>query len=242
MVIEMPLDLVAEVRCFFGRDCASSNANFRMRSTPMRVITVCCVDEFTVGVREHAAADGGIFALGVLAHHPEIDIAGLAVGERRRHARHQPHRAQIDVLVELAPEFDQRAPQRNVIGDFRGPADRAEIDRVVLADLRLPVLRHHLAVLLVIVPGREIEMIEMHGDAVLFRRRLQHAQALRHHFLADAVAGNDRDPILLFGCSSRDSLLPGRAANAAYLIALQWTKPAAAQRCSAMLTACGAPA
>ena len=41
-------------------------------------------------------------------------------------------------------------------------------------------------------------MIEMHGDAVLFRRRLQHAQALRHHFLADAVAGNDRDPILLF--------------------------------------------
>ena len=43
MVIEMPLDLVAEVRCFFGRDCASSNANFRMRSTPMRVITVCWV-------------------------------------------------------------------------------------------------------------------------------------------------------------------------------------------------------
>ena len=43
MVIEMPLDLVAEVRCFFGRDCASSNANFRMRSTPTRVITVCWV-------------------------------------------------------------------------------------------------------------------------------------------------------------------------------------------------------
>ena len=43
MVIEMPLDFVAEVRCFFGRDCASSKANFRMRSTPMRVITVCCV-------------------------------------------------------------------------------------------------------------------------------------------------------------------------------------------------------
>ena len=42
-------------------------------------------------------------------------------------------------------------------------------------------------------------MIEMHGYAVLFRRRLQHAQALRDHFLADAVAGNDRDPILLFG-------------------------------------------
>ena len=31
---EMPFDLVAEVRCFFGRVRASSNANFRMRSTP----------------------------------------------------------------------------------------------------------------------------------------------------------------------------------------------------------------
>ena len=200
----MPLDLVAEVRCFFGRDCASSNANFRMRSTPIARHHRLLRHEFTVGVREHAAADGGIFALGIFAHHPEIDIAGLAVGERRRHAGHQPHRAQIDVLVELAPEFYQRAPQGNVIRDFRRPADRAEIDRVVLADFRLPVLRHHLAVLLVIVPGREVEMIEMHGHAVLFRRRLQHAQALRDHFLADAVAGNDRDPILLFGAAHRE--------------------------------------
>src|SRR5882762_353065 len=43
IVIEMPLDLVAEVRCFFGRDCARSKANFKIRSTPMRVITVCWV-------------------------------------------------------------------------------------------------------------------------------------------------------------------------------------------------------
>src|SRR5258708_31813301 len=43
MVMEMPLDLVAEVRCRFGRDCASSKANFKMRSTPIRVITVCWV-------------------------------------------------------------------------------------------------------------------------------------------------------------------------------------------------------
>ena len=200
----MPLDLVAEVRCFFGRVCARSKANFRMRSTPIARHHRLLHHEFTVGVREHAAADRGIFALGVFAHHPEIDIAGLAVGERRRHAGHQPHRAQVDVLVELAPEFYQRAPQGNVIRDFRRPADRAEIDRVVLADFRLPVLRHHLAVLLVIVPGREVEMIEMHRHAVLFRGRLQHAQALRDHFLADAVTGNDRDPILLFGAAHRE--------------------------------------
>ena len=34
----MPFDLVAEVRCFLGRPCASSNANLRTRSTPTRVI------------------------------------------------------------------------------------------------------------------------------------------------------------------------------------------------------------
>ena len=43
MVIAMPFDLVAEVRCFFGVFGASSNANFRMRSTPMRLITVSCM-------------------------------------------------------------------------------------------------------------------------------------------------------------------------------------------------------
>src|SRR5206468_11297378 len=35
-------------------------------------------DELTVGVREHAAADGGILTFGVFAHHPEVHIA---VGE-----------------------------------------------------------------------------------------------------------------------------------------------------------------
>ena len=160
-------------------------------------------DELTVGVREHAPADGGILTFGVFAHHPEIDIAGLAVGERRRHAGHQSHRAQIDILVELAPEFDERAPQGDVIRDFRRPADRTEIDRIVLADFRLPVLRHHLAVLFVIVPGSEVEMIEMNRHAVLFRSRLEHAQPLRDHFLADAVTGNDRNPILLLGAAHR---------------------------------------
>ena len=44
-------------------------------------------------------------------------------------------------------------------------------------------------------------MVEMHGHSVLFRGGFQNAQALRDNFLADAVAGNDRDPILFFACS-----------------------------------------
>src|SRR5258706_10129362 len=41
--IEMPFDLVAEVTCFLGRVIASSNAYLRMRSTPWRENTACCV-------------------------------------------------------------------------------------------------------------------------------------------------------------------------------------------------------
>ena len=43
IVIAMPFDFVAEVRCFFGVFCASSKANFSTRSTPMRVSTVSCI-------------------------------------------------------------------------------------------------------------------------------------------------------------------------------------------------------
>ena len=38
--MEMPLLLVAEVRCFLGRLCARSKAYLRIRSTPVRVMTV----------------------------------------------------------------------------------------------------------------------------------------------------------------------------------------------------------
>ena len=68
-------------------------------------------DHLALGAGEDAAADGRVFAFGVFAHHPEVDVAGLAVGERGGHAGHEPHRAQIDVLVELAAELDERAPQ-----------------------------------------------------------------------------------------------------------------------------------
>src|SRR5688500_14017515 len=36
IVMEMPFDLVADVTCFFARFMASSKANFRMRSVPLR--------------------------------------------------------------------------------------------------------------------------------------------------------------------------------------------------------------
>src|SRR5262249_41965936 len=41
MVIEIPFDLVADVRCFFARFLASSKANCRIRSTPLREKHAC---------------------------------------------------------------------------------------------------------------------------------------------------------------------------------------------------------
>ena len=43
MVMAMPFDLVALVKCFLGRDMANSKENFSTRSTPMRDITVSCI-------------------------------------------------------------------------------------------------------------------------------------------------------------------------------------------------------
>jgi len=43
MVMKMPFDFVAEVTCRRGRLIASSNANFMIRSTPVRVKQACCV-------------------------------------------------------------------------------------------------------------------------------------------------------------------------------------------------------
>ena len=199
MVMAMPFDLVADVRCFFGVFRASSKANFRTRSTPMTGHHRLLHDDLALGAGEHAPADRRILALGVLAHDPEIDVAGLAAGERRRHARHQAHRPQVDVLVELAAEQDQRSPQRDVIRHLGRPADRAEEDRVVPADLVLPVLRHHAAVLGVIVAGGEIEPVLPQLEAEPLGGRLEHAHAFGHDLLADAVAGDDGDAINAIG-------------------------------------------
>ena len=85
-------------------------------------------DELALGVDEHPSADRGVLALGVLAHHVEVDVGLGAAGERRAHARHQLARPQIHILVEAAADRDQQAPQRDVVRHV-GPADRAEQDR-----------------------------------------------------------------------------------------------------------------
>ncbi len=75
------------------------------------------------------------------------------------------------------------------------PAHRAEKDRVMPADLLLPVFRHHPVMASVIITIGEIEIIELQIEIIFFRRRFQHAYALGHNLLADPVSGDHRDTI-----------------------------------------------
>ncbi len=85
---------------------------------------------FMLGAFIGAPAQSGIFAFGVLAHHVEIDIASLFPRQRAGDAGEQAHRAQVDVLIELAAELQQRPPQRDMIRDGIRPADGAKVDGV----------------------------------------------------------------------------------------------------------------
>ena len=162
-------------------------------------------DNFALGPLEHAPADRRIFALGILADDIEIDIPRHAFGKRRGHPGKKPDRPQIDILVEFPPEFQQRAPERDMVRNFLRPADSAEEQRVMAADPGFPVFRHHVAMLGVIVAAGKIEMIEMEWDIEAAGGGFQRAYSFGHHFLADAVARNHRDIISVL-CHFHDPL------------------------------------
>ena len=85
-MIEMPLLFVAEVRCFFGRVWASSKAYLRIAVDADAGHDGFLHHRFAVGALEDLAADAGVFALGVLPHDVEVDVAGFAAGQRAGHA------------------------------------------------------------------------------------------------------------------------------------------------------------
>ena len=105
----------------------------------------------------------------------------------------------LQYAFELAAEFQQRAPQRYVIRHQRRPAYGAEEDGVEALELLEPVVRHHLAVLGVVVAAGPLEGGPFDADLEAARGCLHHAYALGHDFLADAVAGDDCDALLAHG-------------------------------------------
>ena len=160
--------------------------------------------ELVLGAGIEPAADLRILALDVLADDHHVDVVRPAVRERRAHALEQFGRAQVDVLVEAPPDRNQHVPQRDVVRHPRH-SDRAEIDRIELRQPVEPVLGHDPAGLVV---GRAIpvEPGEIERDPEAPRRRLDRADAFRHDFGADAVAGDDRDPVPAHSAPSSPSL------------------------------------
>ncbi len=82
-----------------------------------------------------------------------------------------------------------------MVGDRFRPTDGTEKNRVVSADLLLPVLRHHAPMLFVIVTSGEVEVVEAKIELVFLGGGLQHTHTLRYDFLANSVSGYYGNPV-----------------------------------------------
>ena len=80
-------DLVTTVSSLRGRDCASWKAKRMMRSTPARVIMRHVGGHLDRVALVRAAADAGVFALGVLAHDHPVQVFGPAALRAARRCR-----------------------------------------------------------------------------------------------------------------------------------------------------------
>ena len=190
----MPLDLVAEVTCFFFVVLAKSKANLRMRSTPLRVKMACWM-AISSSVPWNMRPPIELYSPSVFSRTTQKSISpGLRLASGRRHALEQTHRTQVHVLVEVATDRDQQAPQRNVIGHAR-PADGAEKDALERLELLHAVVRHHLAGLHQAI-ARPVEIGELELEVEAPRGGLQHVHAFRQNFLANSVTRNERDLVL----------------------------------------------
>ena len=120
-------------------------------------------------------------------------LPGFAVTERGLDAGEQPHRPKIYILLESTTNGEQEPPQRNVIGNAR-KTHGAEVDAskerscsrpssgIILADARKPL-------------ATPVEFSPLEPEAVATRSGLEHELAGGHDFAADAVSGDDRNPI-----------------------------------------------
>jgi hypothetical protein len=69
----------------------------------------------------------------------------------------------------------------------------------MVTDLILPVVRHHLAVFLVVVAGCEVKLIELKFEAVPLCGGFENSNTFGDNFPADSVAGDYRDLVTAFG-------------------------------------------
>ena len=113
IVIEMPFDLVAEVTCFLPRAR-------KLEGVAQDAVDTVAGEErspgspFLARSLEETAAELRVFAFGVFAHDPEVDIAGLHDPSGAA-TRQQSHRTKIDIWWN-SRRIGISNPERNVIG------------------------------------------------------------------------------------------------------------------------------
>jgi hypothetical protein len=193
MVMAMPLDLVALVRCLLRA---------RLRQLEGELQHAVHADARHHGLLDHDLArvpsymrppmleySPSVFSRTITCRSRPAGAAAVAAHHRANDAGHQARRAQVDVLVELAAKQQQRAPQRHMVGNLLGPADGTEVDRLMAAD-RSFQLSGSILPCFSSSPSSKNRMVELQVDAELAGGGIHHAQALGHDFLADAVAGD----------------------------------------------------
>src|SRR6266496_281276 len=166
MVIEMPLDLVADVTCLAALVCASSKAKRRMRSTPLRVNT----DSWNTtsrSVPSNIRPPTDEYSPSVFSR---TTTKSMSPGLRLASGVGMPGISRQGRKLTYWSKW-----RLNLIRHHRGPADRAVEDRVEARQRLEPVLGHHPAVLCVVV-AVPVEMRPLERDAETTRGRLEHAQ------------------------------------------------------------------
>ena len=140
-----------------------------------------------------APADLRVLPFVVLAHDHHVDVRGPAAGERRPGPLQEANGSQVDVLMEAAPDRDQKAPERDVVR-HTGKSHGAEEDRLERPEPVETVFRHHAAGFGVALAA-PVERRPLDVEAEPAARGVEDAHAFGHDFLADPVAGDRGDTV-----------------------------------------------
>ena len=138
----------------------------------------------------HDPAGAGVGTFGALPHHHDVDRLGPDVRQRRGHARIEPDRPQVDVVVQFEPQPQQQPALQHAAGHAR-VADRAEQDRIMPAQFVEHGVGQNLAGG---VPAPGPEVVTRLLDHDIGGRRAQHLKGLGHDFGAYPVAADHGEP------------------------------------------------
>ena len=138
------------------------------------------------------AAGIDVDALGVFAHHDEINVLGLDAFQRTERRVQQTHRAHVGVQVHLEAHAQQDFLGMNIRGHAR-IAERAQQDGVEIAFQHGEAVRRDGDAVRQVAIGAPVEM----GHLDVGARGLDDFHGLGDDFRADAVSGNDGDTLLL---------------------------------------------